>query len=89
MRDLDELIFIKLGEASMCWEPIPTGVFDSSNAKRIGDELVQKLKERDRKIWDAARETIQCSAEDWDTMQRILTYYDLNHYEKQLLEPKP
>lgn len=55
MRDLDELIFIKLGEASMCWEPIPTGVFDSSNAKRIGDELVQKLKERDRKIWNEAR----------------------------------
>ncbi len=36
-------IFEALGEASMSWSETPKGVFDSSNAERIGNELIEKL----------------------------------------------
>lgn len=34
-------IYEALGEASMCWNPIPTGVFESSRAAEIGERLVK------------------------------------------------
>jgi len=40
MKDINELVMQAIGEASMCWNPTPTGVFDSENAARIGDELI-------------------------------------------------
>lgn len=47
MRKLNEVqktaIFEALGEASMSWSETPKGIFDSTNAKRIGDELIEKL----------------------------------------------
>lgn len=39
-----ELIGIAIGEASMCWEPHPAGVFDSSRAMEIADKLFQDLR---------------------------------------------
>jgi len=36
-------IFEALGEASMSWSEIPTGVFDATNCERIGNELIEKL----------------------------------------------
>jgi len=36
---LREKVFEALGAASLCWNPRPTGVFDSSTAKAEGDEL--------------------------------------------------
>lgn len=38
--ELKEEIFKLIGEASMCWEPIPTGVFDSSKAIQIGNQIM-------------------------------------------------
>lgn len=38
-----ELIFTALGEASMCWNPRPTGEFDSTRATRIGEKLITQL----------------------------------------------
>jgi hypothetical protein len=35
-KKLRELIFTALGEASMCWDETPKGVFDASHAKEIG-----------------------------------------------------
>lgn len=32
-------IFTALGSASMCWDPIPSGVFDSTLASKIGHTL--------------------------------------------------
>lgn len=42
-KGLLEKIFTAIGEASMCWDPIPSGVFDSSRAKRIGDKLLSDI----------------------------------------------
>ena len=49
-KELREKIFTALGEASMCWEPIPVGVFDSTKAQRIGDELVSALKSKEEPL---------------------------------------
>ncbi|MCK9598164.1 MAG: hypothetical protein M0R06_03925 [Sphaerochaeta sp.] len=44
MKDeIREKIFTAIGEASMCWEPRPTGVFDSTAAQKIGERLVAAL----------------------------------------------
>ena len=36
-------VFEALGEASMCWEPRPEGVFDSTHAQKIGEKLMQEI----------------------------------------------
>jgi hypothetical protein len=38
-----ELIFQSLGAASMCWTGAPSGNFDSSRCKEIGNELIAAL----------------------------------------------
>ena len=44
MKDeIREKIFTAIGEASMCWNPIPTGVFDSTAAQKVGERLVTNL----------------------------------------------
>ena len=35
-KTLQTEVFEAMGETSMCWEPIPSGVFQSTNAERIG-----------------------------------------------------
>ena len=36
-------VFSAIGEASMCWTETPKGVFDSTRAKRIGDDLIKLM----------------------------------------------
>jgi hypothetical protein len=43
MEQLNELVFQALGEASMCWEPTPSGVFDSDRCNAIGETLVAAI----------------------------------------------
>ncbi len=38
-----ELIMQAIGAASMCWQPTPTGVFDSTKAQEIGENLMTEL----------------------------------------------
>ena len=42
---LEELIFISLGRASMCWSEIPKGVFDSTTAAELGREILKAVEE--------------------------------------------
>jgi len=37
--ELKKFIGEKVGEATMCWKPIPTGVFESERASAILDEI--------------------------------------------------
>ncbi len=39
----ESIIFTAIGEASMCWSELPTGVFESSRARRIGYMLIQEI----------------------------------------------
>lgn len=41
--DLEKLIYSALGEASMCWSEVPTGVFRAGDAKKVGDMLIAEL----------------------------------------------
>jgi len=38
---LKKIIFQNLGQASMCWSEIPKGVFDSTKAEKLGNEIMQ------------------------------------------------
>lgn len=43
---IDEAVFQALGAASMCWDPRSgTAVFDSTEARHIGSELLERLGE--------------------------------------------
>lgn len=42
--DLESKIFQALGAASMCWSETPTGVFDSSRAREIGEVLLAEVR---------------------------------------------
>ena len=40
----EEMVFQALGEASLCWNPKPSGqVFDSDECKKIGERLIRSL----------------------------------------------
>ena len=43
---LEELVYVAIGHASMCWIPRPEGVFDSTEASKVGAELVKALRAR-------------------------------------------
>ena len=41
-----ELVGIAIGEASMCWSEVPSGVFDSTKAKELVDRIVAAFPNR-------------------------------------------
>lgn len=45
---LESLVYQACGTASLCWNPKPTGIFDSSTAKEVGDALIRALEKLDR-----------------------------------------
>lgn len=47
-KPVHEAIGEAIGAASMCWKPIPTGVFDPALASQIAEELEALLR---RKLW--------------------------------------
>ena len=56
LSKLQTKVFEALGEASMSWSETPTGVFDSTNAERIGDELMGFCKEAIKEACKKQRE---------------------------------
>ena len=42
---LREIIFVNLGQASMCWSEWPTGVFNSEKAVELGEEIMKAIDE--------------------------------------------
>lgn len=42
---LESAIFQAIGAASVCWEETPTGVFNSTLAKEVGERLVKAITE--------------------------------------------
>ena len=47
-KPVHEAIGEAIGYASMCWNPIPTGVFDPTRAAAVARELEELLR---RKMW--------------------------------------
>ena len=40
---LRELVFVNLGQASMCWSELPKGVFNSAKAVELGREIMDAI----------------------------------------------
>ena len=68
-------VFEALGEASMCWDEIPTGVFDSTNAERIGNELMGFIAEYEKQVSDKVKKIISEKIEKYDD---LVTDVDFN-----------
>ena len=45
VKTLKNKVFEALGEVSMCWSETPKGIFDSTNAERIGNELMKEIED--------------------------------------------
>ena len=43
MKSLRDVLGEAVGEASMCWSETPQGIFDSTKANKIVDNLVRQL----------------------------------------------
>ena len=43
MTEIERIVYEAIREASMCWNLIPSGVFDSTRAKDVGDRLIASL----------------------------------------------
>jgi hypothetical protein len=55
-----EFLGQKVGEASMCWDPIPgSSVFDSASASKIVDSLFSLFEENLEAAIDAAEQIVQ------------------------------
>lgn len=39
-NELKEKVMQAIGEASMCWKPLPMGEFNSEKAEEVGDRLL-------------------------------------------------
>lgn len=42
-EQLNTLVFVALGEASMCWSKAPKGEFNSDKALLVGNKLVEDI----------------------------------------------
>lgn len=48
---LEELVFQAIGAASTCWENLEgAGIFRATRAKALGDELLERLRERENSL---------------------------------------
>jgi hypothetical protein len=58
MKDLEELVYLTIGRASMCWSEIPRGVFDDQEASRLGKALMEAIEQRFNTIAQLSHTTI-------------------------------
>lgn len=56
-REFRELVGIGIGEASVCWDEIPTGVFESTKACAIVDRIVAAYEKLERELAEARADT--------------------------------
>ena len=47
---LSETILQSMGEASMCWNPTPTGEFDSTKAAEVGEKVIKDVRQMIRDV---------------------------------------
>lgn len=56
-----------LGEASMAWAQVPSGIFDATACLRIGDELCKAIEEHVEQLLNTRRDAKTALAEIRDT----------------------
>jgi len=63
VEELREAVFMAIGEASMCWNEPPLGIFDSARAEKIGRDLMDKILSRHTPA-DDNRPAVTCREAD-------------------------
>ena len=58
MKDLEELVYLTIGRASMRWSEIPRGVFDDQEASRLGKALMEAIEKHSTTIARLSHTTI-------------------------------
>lgn len=43
-KDIQELVFDALGQASMAWSEVPSGVFDSEKCSALGEQIIAAVR---------------------------------------------
>lgn len=91
--DIKTKVFEGLGEASMCWSETPKGIFDSTHAKKVGDEIMAAIEnnvglathilfealKRDNQLYYAYQANIAMAFKDeYDRQAKSRHYIDLN-----------
>lgn len=74
-QGVGDIIYFAIGEASMCWSEVPTGIFNTTRANEIAKRLIAELALRDQAIARAAFE----AARQWDNQKFNL--YDLQTHQ--------
>lgn len=73
---MNEKVFQSIGEASICWSVVPTGVFDSVRAKRIGDELLDHIQKENQGLRESLDKIINALDEWHGKDTPIGSYFD-------------
>lgn len=82
LKQIEEKIGIAIGEASMCWSETPKGVFDSTNAKRVADNLSKDIMKKITQLIEELKE------EDIDEKITDINYADGYNQRNQILNSK-
>ena len=72
---LRELVFMAIGEASMCWSEVPSGIFESTRAKKIGDKLMEGISRHQSNPIDPDYAEFKAWRESAAQMSRNAEYY--------------
>lgn len=57
MKNLYKKVYQAIGEASMCWSKTPTGIFEATRAKQIGDQLIKDFKKEKARLAAQVKQT--------------------------------
>lgn len=77
-EEIKSKVFQYIGEASMCWNPIPQGLFDVPRALDVGNRLVAELEPLLAEL-RASRAVVEEAKGHIDTafiLQTVLKQYD-------------
>ena len=77
-EQISEKVFESLGMASMCWDELPRGIFESTKCKKIGEELINfihQIRQDDREeLANEVAEIVNAKDGDWETVERIISW---------------
>jgi hypothetical protein len=74
-EEIRQLIGEAMGYASMCWDPKPTGEFESTRAKEMADQVIKTFEDRDQE-WEKATRVLVEALEFYKSQEDYFNYYD-------------
>ena len=78
MSNTKEIVYQAIGHGSMCWTPIPSGVFDSTEALKAGQPIVDAM--------DEQQATIERLTEELESERRMRIEEESLHARTEVLQ---